>query len=389
MNSHQLANRYDAIVVGARCAGAATAMLLAQAGAKVLVVDRGAYGSDTLSTHALMRTGVALLSRWGVLPSIVGAGTPLIRRTSFVYGNERIDIDIKPGNGIDALYAPRRTILDRCLVDAAVDAGADVKFHTRLEDVLRDGSGRVTGIVALRPDGVRLAINGDIVIGADGVRSTLAQLVNAPVYITSKHRAAAVFGYFDGIADRGNIWYFRPGSSVGLIPTNDGAHCVFALLPPQDFRSQFENNPFEAFLAIIEPYDRYLANLIRSAPNARRLRRFPGINGYFRQAHGPGWALVGDAGYFKDPITAHGITDALRDSELLARAVLSTDRNALAEYQYIRDGLSRPLFEVTDAIASFEWELEDLKSHHAALNRAMKDELEYMVGTDEEQAMAA
>ena len=119
---------YDVVIVGARAAGAATAVLLARQGMRVLVVDRDRYGTDTLSTHALMRGGVLLLSRWGLLDQIVDAGTPAIRRTTFYYGAETVSVAIKPSPGVDALYAPRRTLLDRVLVDAAVAAGAEVRF---------------------------------------------------------------------------------------------------------------------------------------------------------------------------------------------------------------------------------------------------------------------
>jgi 2-polyprenyl-6-methoxyphenol hydroxylase-like FAD-dependent oxidoreductase len=138
--------RVDAVIVGARCAGAATALLLARAGAQVLVIDRAPYGSDTQSTHALLRGAVLQLHRWGLLPRIVAAGTPPVRRTSFSYSDRETTIDIEPRFGVDALYAPRRTVLDRVLVDAARAAGADIRFGTRLEAVPTSSSERTDGI---------------------------------------------------------------------------------------------------------------------------------------------------------------------------------------------------------------------------------------------------
>ena len=126
---------YDVVVVGARAAGAATAMLLARRGLRVLAVDRGAYGTDTLSTHALMRAGVFQLAAWGLLERIEAADTPRVRRTVFHYEDEVIDIPIKPRDGVPGLFAPRRTVLDRVLVDAAVEAGADVRHRVRLADL--------------------------------------------------------------------------------------------------------------------------------------------------------------------------------------------------------------------------------------------------------------
>src|SRR5215831_12691096 len=119
--------RYDAVIIGARCAGAATALLLARSGAKVLVVDRQAYGSDTMSTHALMRGAVLQLNRWGLIPEIAAAGTPAIRSTTFHYGGEAFRVALKPDHGVECLFAPRRTVLDRLLVDAAREAGAEVR----------------------------------------------------------------------------------------------------------------------------------------------------------------------------------------------------------------------------------------------------------------------
>src|SRR5262245_25194134 len=139
MNSrNNIQPRYDAIIVGARVAGAATAMLLARAGMRVLVVERSAPGSDTLSTHALMRAGVMQLHRWGVLDRVVKAGTPPIRKTTFHYGSEVFSVAIKERDGVDALYAPRRTVLDAALAGAAREAGADVVHRATVTGLLYD-----------------------------------------------------------------------------------------------------------------------------------------------------------------------------------------------------------------------------------------------------------
>jgi 2-polyprenyl-6-methoxyphenol hydroxylase-like FAD-dependent oxidoreductase len=126
-----------------------------------------------------------------------------------------------------------------------------------------------------------------------------------------------------------------------------------------------------------------IAASIASSKPESRLWTFPGRKGFLRQAVGPGWALVGDAGYFKDPLTAHGITDALRDAELLATAWSGGTEAALASYGAVRDDLSGSLFEVTDAIASFDWDLATLQSHHVTLNRAMQREAAYLAALPE------
>src|SRR6516162_8277190 len=147
MNSlHGLDTRFDAVIIGARCAGAATALLLARSGAKVLLVDRQAYGSDTMSTHALMRCAVVQLNRWGLIPSIAAAGTPAIRSTTFHYGDEAVRVDIKPEHGVDCLFAPRRTVLDSLLVDAVLEAGAEIRHGAALSKLQFAASdGRVIG----------------------------------------------------------------------------------------------------------------------------------------------------------------------------------------------------------------------------------------------------
>ena len=214
---HAFDRRYDVLVVGARPAGAATAMLLARAGLKVLAIDRQAYGSDTLSTHALMRGAVMKLAHWGLLDDVVRAGTPAIRRTTFHYGDEAIGLDIRPGNGVNALFAPRRTVLDRILVDGARAAGAHIRHGAALIGLDFGRHGRVSGASIHGEDGVVHSVEADMVIGADGRHSTVAKSVDAWVYRKSEHRTALVYGYLFGLKDEGFRWYYRPGMSVGVI----------------------------------------------------------------------------------------------------------------------------------------------------------------------------
>ena len=191
-------NEYDVIVVGARAAGAATAMLLGRAGKRVLLVDRSAYGADTLSTHALLRGGVLQLQRWGLLDTIRREGTPPIRRTRFHYGADVVDVSIRAEHGFDALYAPRRTVLDRILVDAARSSGAEVTYGLRVTDLLRGRDGAVEGIRGQNTDGEEIVAGAPLVIGADGVNSTIARLVEAPTNQATTTASAFVYGYFAG-----------------------------------------------------------------------------------------------------------------------------------------------------------------------------------------------
>ncbi|HEX3995444.1 MAG TPA: NAD(P)/FAD-dependent oxidoreductase [Acetobacteraceae bacterium] len=369
---------YDVLIVGARCAGAATAMLLARSGLRVLAVDHGSYATDTLSTHALMRGGVMQLHRWGVLPRIVAAGTPPIRRTAFHYGDAVTEITLKPGQGIDALYAPRRTVLDRTLVDAAREADAEVRYGCIVTGLTRDQTGRVHGATIQRADGRHANIEADLVIGADGAASTVARLVDAPVISAGTHASATIYGHWSDLPDTGYRWYYRAGLAAGIIPTNGGQHCVFVAMPQSLYRDHARAGLASLYQRIVTEMAPDLAAAIASSNPESRLWTFPGRNGFLRQATGPGWALVGDAGYFKDPLTAHGITDALRDAELLATAAAAGTNAAMACYGAVRDDLSGTLFGVTDAIASFAWDLDTVQSLHVTLNQAMQREVAYL-----------
>ncbi len=366
--------RYDVIVVGARCAGAATAMLLARHGLAVLVVDRGRYGTDTLSTHALMRGGVLKLHHWSLLDQIRDAGTPVTRSTAFHYGDEVVNIDIRVRDGIDGLYSPRRFVIDKVLVDAARDSGADVIYETTLIDLRRSADGRVTGAVLKGNDGDAFEVSAGLVVGADGMRSKVASLCAAPVYRTGQHCTGVVFSYWDKLGLDGNHWYYRPGVSAGAIPTNDGKTCVFAAVSSKRFEEEFASDIERGYHHVIRQCDPGLAAAIERSERTEKYRGFAGQAGFFRQSWGPGWALVGDAGYFKDPITAHGISDAFIDAEVLAQAIATASDTALADYQDRRDERASGLFETTDSISSFDWNLPEVQQLHHTLSREMKRE---------------
>jgi 2-polyprenyl-6-methoxyphenol hydroxylase-like FAD-dependent oxidoreductase len=369
---------YDALVVGARCAGAATAMLMARCGLKVLVIDRGRYGADAISTHALMRGGVLQLQRWGLLPRIAAAGTPAVHTTEFHYGEDVVRVDIRPQHGVDALYAPRRTLLDTTLVDAARAAGAEVRHGCSLSALVLRPNGRIGGAVILADDGQPVEISADLVVGADGIGSTVARLAGAHVQREGRHATAVLYGHCRGLRAKEYAWYYQEGVGAGVIPTNGGAHCVFVALPPARFRDDIRHDVAAGYARALTEASPSLAADVASSRFEGELAIFAGRRGLMREAWGPGWALVGDAGYFKDPLTAHGMTDALRDAELLAAAASQGSASAFAAYEAQRDDLSRRLFEVTDDIASFAWDLDELRQWHVELNTAMRREVEYI-----------
>jgi 2-polyprenyl-6-methoxyphenol hydroxylase-like FAD-dependent oxidoreductase len=358
------------VIAGARCAGSATALLLARRGLRVLAVDPARYGSDTLSTHALMRGAVLQLHRWGVLPAVRASGAPPVRRTSFHYGPETIEIPIKDRDGVDSLVAPRRTVLDALLADAAKEAGAEVVHGLAVVDLIRDADERVRGARVSGADREVFDVPADLVIGADGIHSRVARLVDAPADYTAPHAATSIYAYWQGIPLTDYHWFYQVGASVGTIPTNDGETCVFALVPRARFDARADglDGLYRETLSKVSPE---LAESVAASERPGKLRAFRGEPGFLRRASGPGWVLVGDAGYFRDPITAHGITDALREAELMTRALVDEGELGLESYRAGRDERVRGFLDVSDQIASFEWDLERAKAEHLVLSREM------------------
>jgi 2-polyprenyl-6-methoxyphenol hydroxylase-like FAD-dependent oxidoreductase len=331
-------------------------MLLARRGYRVLAVDRARFPSDTVSTHLVHPPGVAALRRWGLLDRVIATGCPAIHTYAFDFGP--FTLAGSPGvDRADVAYAPRRTVLDKILVDAASAAGVDVREGFIVEGVVFDGD-RVAGIRGNRPGGAAVTERARVVIGADGLRSLVAQAVDAPRYREKAPLLAAYYSYWSGLPMEGRFEvYSRPHRAFAAWPTNDGLTLVIGGWPYSEF---------EAKRADIE---RHFLEVIDLAPDfadrlrgARREERFAGmaVPGYFRKPFGQGWALVGDAGYNKDFITAQGIQDAFRDAERCARALdeawsgRRAFEEAMADYQAARDEHVLPMYELTAEIASLE-----------------------------------
>jgi flavin-dependent dehydrogenase len=345
---------YDAIVVGARCAGSPTAMLLARKGYKVLVVDKATFPSDTISTHLIHPPGVAALRRWGVLDRVVATGCPPIDTYAFDFGP--FTITGAPGTDeFPVAYAPRRTVLDKLLVEAASEAGAEVREDFTVEEIVFD-NGRVSGIRGHGKGGQIVTEQARVVVGADGRHSILARTVGAERYNEKPQLLAAYYTYWSGLPMNGRFEaYIRPYRSFAVWPTNDDQTLVIAGWPFAEFeanKKDIEGN----YHKVLEMAPAF-ADRIRSA---KREGRFVGtaVPNYFRKPFGPGWALVGDAGYNKDFITAFGITDAFRQAELCATALdesLSGARPfdvAMGQYQSTRDGHAMPMYEFTCQLAT-------------------------------------
>ena len=258
-------SRYDVVVVGGRVAGASTALLLARAGARVAVVERGDLTRDTVSTHALMRAGVLQLSRWGVLDRIVAAGTPAVRHTTFGYADgERVRVSIRDTHGVEALYAPRRTLLDRVLIDEAEAEGAAVHRRTDVVGLTRAVDGRVTGVATRGPSGEGV-LTADLVVGADGIRSTVAREVGATTLRQGRTRSAVLYRYVRGLDVTGYEWFYGDRAAAGLIPTDDEAVCVFVSTTPGRMRGHRRAGREQAFTSLLEAAGPGLGDVVRAA----------------------------------------------------------------------------------------------------------------------------
>lgn len=365
---------FDVVVVGARVAGAPTAMLLARQGHRVLLLDRASMPSDVVSTHAITRSGVLQLRRWG-LERRVAAITAPVRRVVLGFGDERIGFDVRPEHGVRSFYAPRRQRLDALLVDAAQESGVVFLPGTRVTELMRRGE-TVCGVVT--DDAV---FPSRMVIGADGVWSRVARLVTAQRYVSHEPTNAVNYAYFTGVEAPGFWFQFTPGVNAGLICTADDQVCVFVGRPNQDF-GRFYADPDAEFGRLLSMAGADLHGRVKAGRRVSAFRGTPGLPGFLRKPWGDGWALVGDAGYTKDPISAHGISDAFRDAELCARAVdaaLEAPGDAaehLTRYQTVRDQLSIRVLEESAGLARYSWSAEDASRRMRHISAAVRDESE-------------
>jgi 2-polyprenyl-6-methoxyphenol hydroxylase-like FAD-dependent oxidoreductase len=305
---------YDVIVVGARCAGSPLATLLCRHGLSVCLLDRATFPSDTPSTHGVQPPGVKVLADLGVLDRLLELAPP-IDDGVIALDEHRIEYA-----GLEAaLGAPmvnvRRITLDAILAEAAVAAGAELRTGVTVTGLVRR-AGRVAGVETTAG-----TLRARLVVGADGARSTVARLLATPEYHRTAPRRAFLWSYFEGVAEHERrVWIGSVGNNGFLASPTDAGLFLAALVAPIERREELRSDRTRAFEEGLSGWPELGATVARGR-RAGPVHLMSRWHGFFRQSAGPGWALVGDAGHFKDPTPGQGISDALHQATTLAPAI--------------------------------------------------------------------
>lgn len=346
---------YDAIVVGARCAGSPTALLLARKGYKVLLVDRTTFPSDmAFSNHFIHQAGAAVLKRMGLLERLAATNCPPITENYFDYGAFSLCGPVPAVEGVKTAFAPRRIKLDPLLATAAVESGAELREGFSVQELLWDKN-QVVGVRG-KHQGTTITEKAKIVVGADGMFSAVAKAVLAPEYKAQPGLEGSWYAYWSGVPMKGWHLWLRPNRVVFAYNTNDNLTLIGVAFPMREIE-QVRKNVEAYHWRTINQYIPELA--VRMRANRRESHFVGGVIPYFmRRPYGPGWALVGDAGYQKDPCTASGISDALRSAEWLAEAIdagfsaRQPMEKALAAYEEKRNRSETAYFDMTTQLAA-------------------------------------
>ena len=326
-------------------------MLLARAGRSVALLDRATFPSDTMSTHFLWPRGVARLAEWALLDELWDRGCVPIPEITFDPGPVQLHGAGPPVNGTTLSCCPRRTVLDAVLVEAAAECGAHVVQDFVVDD-LTWAQARATGVVGhARRSSTPSTFRGRLVVGADGLHSTVAARVGALPYRYEPPMTCVYYSYWSGIQDRAATFYARPGQLVLVWPTNDDLTCVYVAWPAADF-GRVRSDRASWFQAAVQHIPQ-LADRLAGGQQVAPLTGTRNLPNQYLTSAGPGWALVGDAGHHKDPCTGMGISDAFTSAALLAQQVTAVlddetglDR-ALAGYQTLRDAETSNGYDLT------------------------------------------
>lgn len=318
-----MAERFDVIVVGARCAGSPLAALLAREGVRVVLLERATFPRDTLSTHIFQAHALAFLDRLGVTDRLRATGAQFVGR-----GLGRME-DVEwavpwpqePGD-VGGTASVRRFILDPIMAEAAAEAGAEMRFGSKVTGVVKE-NGRVTGVRVGR-NGSEDFLEAPLVVGADGRNSTIARSVGARKYNVTPNERFGYWAFFENAdpgPDPGIVFHRWDSNFVIACPADSGLYQVIVLPELHElprFRDDLEGSLLK--------YARRCAPVAEILADARRVGKIFGMlrwEGFLREATGPGWLLVGDAGHFKDPAPGQGIGDAFLQVDALAPAILS------------------------------------------------------------------
>ncbi|MFJ8166175.1 NAD(P)/FAD-dependent oxidoreductase [Streptomyces sp. NPDC096136] len=327
---------YDVIVVGARCAGSPTAMLFAQRGYRVLLLEKARFPQDTLSSHYIHMQGVALLNRWGLLGRIRDTGCQPITHERYEGPGVRIDGFSLPMDGLTTTYAPRRYVLDPILAEGAVAAGVEFREGCAVNDLLWEDD-RVVGVRYTTPGGAEATDRARLVVGADGMRSLVARKAGAPHVIEHPRATCVYYSYWSGVPSSFEL-YERPGRWVAAVPTNDDLKLIMTYFPQADYNT-VRRDVEPAYLEAVRTTAPDLYGRMREGSRVEQMYGTGHQENFFRKAYGPGWVLVGDAVNHKDSITARGITEAFVQAQSLTDLVgerLHEDtalRSALRRYE--------------------------------------------------------
>jgi len=345
---------WDVIVVGARCAGSPLAMLLGRRGHRVLLLDRDTFPNEKeVCIHLYSPLAHQYLAAWGLLDSVIATGCPPIEAVTIHMDGSTARFPYVEVNGVREVYAPRRAVLDALLFDAAVRAGVTARQETQVSDLLFDDD-RVTGVAGSGPGGAFIE-RGRIVVGADGIHSFVARRVGAEAYNVKPLLGLSCHAYWTDAEVSDAEFAFGPalglpGFALGAIPSNDGLVGLFVGGGPES-KDAFDHDFDDACLRAMREVAPGLAERFGGAHRVGGVSRRGYMPAHYRVAHGPGWALVGDAGFVQWPSSGHGVTDAFRDASLLADALdavlreVASEQDALSAYARTRDEASRGVFE--------------------------------------------
>jgi 2-polyprenyl-6-methoxyphenol hydroxylase-like FAD-dependent oxidoreductase len=323
MSTSDSNEHFDVVIVGARCAGSPLAIFLKRAGLSVCVVDQAGFPSDALSTHMFQVSGIEIMEKLGIFEDVLATKAPPVTNCHMRF--EDVDFSgpprVREGDPTVPMLCVRRLSLDVILVEKALAEGVDVRLHTRVTGLV-EKDGRVAGIRVAGRDGHASTIGADLVVGADGRLSTIARLVGSRRYHVLPSERLSTWAYFSNVPrePEARLFYFRKGDEfIVAAPTDNDLYLAISC-PSVEQSPAYRADGVGAFnraVATCEP----LADLLKGAKRETKFRGLTRFEGYFREATGPGWVLVGDSGHFKEPTPGQGISDALRQVEKLSAAI--------------------------------------------------------------------